>query len=139
MAPTVRDVMTPHPVTMSEAAPALDGARKMKEQDIGDVIVVDGDRICGVVTDRDIVVRVVADGRDPSKTRLGEVCSRQLVTVSPDDDLVRAGKLMRERAVRRMPVVESGKAVGIVSIGDLAVERDPDSPLADISAASPNR
>lgn len=139
MAPSVRDVMTPDPVTASAETPVVEGAKKMKERNIGDVIVVDGDRVCGLVTDRDIVVRVLAEGRDAAATTLGEVCSRELVTVGPDDDLTKAGKLMRERAVRRTPVVEGGRPVGIVSIGDLAVERNPESPLADISSASPNR
>lgn len=136
---TVRDVMTPDPVTLKAEAPVVEAAKRMKERDIGAVIVLDGDEVCGVVTDRDLVVRVIADGRDPSGVRLHDVCSRELASVSPDDDLTRAGKLMRERAVRRLPVVENGRPVGILSMGDLAVERDPDSPLADISAASPNR
>ncbi len=138
MAPTVRDVMTANPVTLSAQAPVLDAAKKMREADIGDVIVLDGDSICGVVTDRDIVVRVLAEEREPAGTKLGEICSRDLATVSPDDDLTRAGDLMRERSVRRVPVVEDGKAVGIVSMGDLALERDPDSALGEISAAAPN-
>ena len=138
MAPTVRDVMTANPVTLPAQAPVVDAAKKMREADIGDVIVLDGDSICGVVTDRDIVVRVLAEEREPAGTKLGDICSRDLATVSPDDDLTRAGDLMRERTVRRVPVVEEGKPVGIVSMGDLAVERDPDSALGTISAASPN-
>jgi CBS domain-containing protein len=138
MAPTVRDVMTANPVTLPAEAPVLDAAKKMKEADIGDVIVLDGDRICGLVTDRDIVVRVLAEEREPAGTKLGEICSRELATVSPDDDLTQAGDLMRERTVRRVPVVEDGKPVGIVSMGDLALERDPDSALGEISAAAPN-
>jgi CBS domain-containing protein len=83
-------------------------------------------------------VRVLAEGRDPNQTQLGDVCSREVATVSPDDDLTAAGDLMRDRAVRRVPVVENGKPVGIVSIGDLAIERDPDSALSHISAAPPS-
>ena len=86
----------------------------------------------------DIVVRVVAEGRDPRATRIEDIASRDLTAVSPDDPVDRAVELMRERAVRRLPVVKRGKVVGIVSIGDLAVERDPGSALADISAAPPN-
>jgi CBS domain-containing protein len=138
MAPTVRDVMTTNPVTLPAEAPVLDAAKKMREADIGDVIVLDGDSICGVVTDRDIVVRVLAEEREPAGTKLGEICSRDLATVSPDDDLTQAGDLMRERTVRRVPVVENGKPVGVVSMGDLALERDPDSALGEISAAAPN-
>lgn len=138
MPPTVRDVMTFDPVALEARTSVTEAARKMKERDIGDVIVLDGDRLCSVVTDRDIVVRALAEDRDPNGTNLGEICSRELVTVSPGDDLTVAGRLMRENAVRRMPVVEGGKPVGIISMGDLAVERDPDSPLAQVSAASPN-
>ncbi len=138
MAPTVRDVMTANPVTLPTDATVLDAAKKMREANIGDVIVLDGDSICGVVTDRDIVVRVLAEEREPAGTKLNEICSGDLATVSPDDDLTRAGDLMRERSVRRVPVVEDGKPVGIVSIGDLALERDPDSALGEISAAAPN-
>ena len=110
----------------------------MRERDIGEVIVAEDGRICGVVTDRDLVVRALAEERDPAGTTIGEICSRQLVTVAPDDDLTAAGDLMRDRAVRRIPVVEAGKPVGIVSMGDLAVERDPHSAVGHISAASPN-
>ena len=138
MAPSVRHVMTPNPVTLPGEAPVVEAAKKMRDENIGDVIVLDGDSICGVVTDRDIVVRVLAEEREPAGTKLGEICSRELATVSPDDDLTQAGDLMRERTVRRVPVVEDGRPVGIVSMGDLALERDPDSALGEISAAAPN-
>jgi CBS domain-containing protein len=136
--PTVQEVMTTDPVALDASETVGEAARRMKAEDIGDVIVVQDGRICGVVTDRDIVVRVLAEGRDPNQTQLGDVCSREVATVSPDDDLTAAGDLMRDRAVRRVPVVENGKPVGIVSIGDLAIERDPDSALSHISAAPPS-
>jgi CBS domain-containing protein len=136
--PTVQDVMTTDPVALDSSETVVEAARRMKDQDIGDVIVVEGGEICGVVTDRDIVVRVLAEGRDPGQTRLGDVCSRDLATVSPNDDLTAAGDLMSERAIRRVPVVENGRPVGIISIGDLAIERDPDSALSHISAAPPS-
>ncbi len=136
--PTVQDVMTTDPVALDASEPVLEAAKTMKEHDIGDVIVVDGGQVCGVLTDRDIVVRVLAEARDPSQTRLGDVCSRDLATVSPGDDLTAAGDLMRERAIRRVPVVDNGRPIGIVSIGDLAIERDPDSALSHISAAPPS-
>lgn len=138
MSVLVRDVMTADPVSLDADTPVSEAAKKMKEHDIGDVIVVDGGRVCGIVTDRDIVVRAVGEDKDPTATPLGEICSRDVTTVSPDDDLTVAGDRMRERAVRRMPVVEDGRAVGIVSIGDLAVERDPHGAIADISSAAPN-
>ncbi len=136
--PTVQEVMTTDPVALDASETVGEAARTMKTEDIGDVIVVQDGQICGVVTDRDIVVRVLAEGRDPNQTQLGEVCSRDVATVSPSDDLTAAGDLMRDRAVRRVPVVENGRPVGIVSIGDLAIERDPDSALSHISAAPPS-
>jgi CBS domain-containing protein len=111
----------------------------MRKADIGDVIVMANGQICGIVTDRDIVVRAVAEGWDPATTELADICSQDLTTVSPSDSIDRAVQLMRQKAVRRLPVVENGRAVGIVSIGDLALERDPQSALSDISAAPPNR
>jgi CBS domain-containing protein len=140
MAHTIRDVMTHDPITMTADSPVTEAAMAMRESDIGDVIVLDQtDQVCGMVTDRDITIRVVAEGRDPSKTKLGEICSRDLAAVTPDDSVGDAVKLMSEKAIRRLPVIDGGRPIGIVSIGDLAVERDPDSALADISAAPPNR
>jgi len=143
MSPTstqkVKELMTTSPVTIPPTAFAWDAARLMKERDIGDVIVVDGDRLRGIVTDRDLVVRVLAEGRDPSSTTIGEISSENVKTVGPDDPAEEAVRLMRQQALRRLPVIDNGKPVGVVSIGDLAVERDPDSALADISAAAPNQ
>jgi CBS domain-containing protein len=96
------------------------------------------DRVCGIVTDRDIVVGTVAAGRDPNRAMLGEICSRFLVHVAPDDPIERAVQLMRENAVRRMPVILDGNPVGIVSLGDVASARDPHSALAVISDAPGN-
>ncbi|MDP8960567.1 MAG: CBS domain-containing protein [Actinomycetota bacterium] len=97
----------------------------------------DGDR-CAAWSPIATSSRALAEDRDPNGTKLGEICSGELVTISPGDDLTVAGRLMPEDAVRRLPVVEGGKPVGTISMGDLAVERDPDSPLAQVSAASPN-
>jgi CBS domain-containing protein len=138
MVQKVRDVMTADPVTVSKDAPIVEAARLMRDRGIGDVIVTDGEAAEGIVTDRDIVVRGVAEGADPTQLRVAQVVSGGLAAVGPDDPVDRAIHLMRDRAVRRVPVVESGKAVGVVSIGDLAVERDPDSALADISEEPPN-
>lgn len=107
----------------------------MRENDIGDVLISDQDPMCGVLTDRDIVIRALAEGRDPASTMAGEIASSNLVTVSPDDPVDRAVELMPAHAVRRLPVCHDGRPVGIVSIGDLAIEQDPRSALADISAA----
>ena len=134
----LQDVMTPNPVTVPKTAPVTDAARAMKERDIGDVIVRDDGEVCGIVTDRDIVVRVLAEGRDPNTTKVGEICSNQPVTLPADADVSEAVRVMREKALRRLPITENGRPVGIVSLGDLAIEQDPNSALADISEAAPN-
>jgi CBS domain-containing protein len=138
MAQTVRDVMTGNVVTLPRTAPLRDAARRMKENDIGDVIVMNDGTMCGVVTDRDIVVRAIAEGKDPDSAKLEEICSHDVVTVSPDDPVDRAVQLMRQRAIRRLPVVEGDQPIGVISIGDLAIELDEQSGLADISAAESN-
>ena len=138
MAQQIREIMTPNPVALPGTASVREAARAMRDQDIGDVIVVENDQVCGIVTDRDIIIRTVAEARDPASTTLADICSHALTTVAPTDSVERAVQLMREKAIRRLPVVEGGKAVGIVSLGDLAVERDPDSALGEISAAPSN-
>lgn len=134
----ISDVMTADPTTCPEDATLEDAARLMRQEDIGDVLVTRDGRLTGIVTDRDIVVRALAEGMSPTETRVGEVASADAATLSPDDAVDRAVRLMRDRALRRVPVVDDGRPVGIVSIGDLAVARDPGSALADISAADPN-
>jgi CBS domain-containing protein len=135
---TIRDVMSPIPQGLTVDAMISDAAELMRREDIGDVIVLEEDRLYGILTDRDIVVRVVAEGRDPSQTRIGDVCSRELTTVAPEGSVGQALRLMREKAIRRLPVVEGDDVVGILTIGDIAVERDSRTALADISAAPPN-
>ena len=139
MAETIRDVMTTNPVTVEASASVTDASKLMQQHDIGNVIVVENGQVQGIVTDRDVVVRGIAAGRDPSGTSVREVCSSDPTTLAPDQSVDEAIRLMRELDVRRLPVVENGRAAGIVSLGDLAVDRDPDSVLADISAADPNR
>ena len=102
------------------------------------MIVIEHNQVCGIVTDRDIAVRIVAEAQDPATTTLADICSHSLLTVTPTDSVEHAVRLMRTHAIRRLPVVEEGKAVGIVSLGDLAVERDPNSVLGEISAAPPD-
>jgi CBS domain-containing protein len=135
----IQDVMTDTPCALNVDASVMIAARAMRENDIGDIIVLDGDRLYGILTDRDIVVRALAEDKDPMTTAVGEICSRDLTTVDPTDSVGSAVRLMREKALRRIPVVDRGGAVvGIVSLGDVAVERDRRSALADISAAPPN-
>ena len=138
MAQTVREVMTADPRTVDADDTIADTARLMRDEDVGAVIVLNGQRIEGIATDRDIAVRAVADGRDPQGTSIGEIASRDLVQLAPDETVDRAVQLMRERSVRRLPVVDGDRPVGILSLGDLAVERDRGSALADISSAQPN-
>jgi CBS domain-containing protein len=134
----VRDVMTKNPIALEADQPVTVAARRMREAEVGDVLVTrDGD-LCGIVTDRDIVVRCVASGGDPETTALGRICSEAVATLRPDDDADRAVALMKQHAVRRIPVVDDGRLVGIVSLGDLAVERDRSSALGSISAAPAN-
>jgi CBS domain-containing protein len=140
VAQSIREVMTKDPVFLSETATVTQAARAMRSSDIGDVIVVSEgeDQIRGIVTDRDIAVRVVADGADPDNVTLDQILSRDIVTLTVNDTVEDAIRLMREKDVRRIPVIDDGRPVGIVSLGDLAVERDTDSVLADISVADPD-
>jgi CBS domain-containing protein len=139
MAQNISEVMTPNPVTLPADKSAVDAAELMRDRDIGDVIVMEQNRVMGILTDRDIVVRVVASGQEPAKVKLADICSKELHTVNPTDPVEEAINLMREKAVRRILVVKDDRPVGIVSIGDLAVERDRQSALGDISAAPPNQ
>jgi CBS domain-containing protein len=134
----VSDIMTSAPVTVEPQTSVTAVARIMRDQDLGAVLVTDGDELRGLVTDRDLVVRSLAGGGDPEQTTVADACSDDLVTVTPEDDLDHAIELMRDHAVRRVPVIDHGHPVGIVSLGDAAMERDPGSALGDISAARPN-
>jgi signal-transduction protein with cAMP-binding, CBS, and nucleotidyltransferase domain len=138
MAQTVKDVMTSNPQMLDAGSSVQDAARLMNDHDIGDVIVLDGDALCGIVTDRDITVRAVADGKDPKQTKVGEICTKDVTTVAPSDAVDHAIQVMRDHAIRRVPVVEDRKPIGILSLGDIAQERDPSSVLADVSEAPAN-
>jgi CBS domain-containing protein len=129
--------MTPNPTVCSPDTSAVQAAEMMRDQGIGDVLV-QHDGSLGIVTDRDIVTRAIASGRNPQEVTLGDICTKDVETVAVDtsvDDVIR---LMSDKAVRRVPVVEAGRPIGIVALGDLAVERDRASLLGDISAAPPN-
>ncbi|MEU6218909.1 CBS domain-containing protein [Streptomyces sp. NPDC047022] len=134
----VRDIMTSAPVTVGPQASVANVARLMRDQNIGAVLITEEDRLCGLVSDRDLVVRALAQGVDPEQTTVADACSEDVVTISPDDDLERAVDMMREHSVRRLPVIEDDHPVGILSLGDMAIERDPRSALGGISAARPN-
>ncbi|MDX2825041.1 CBS domain-containing protein [Streptomyces ipomoeae] len=138
MADFVREVMTSGVVTVRPDASLVEAAQLMRAQDIGDVLVAADGRLIGVLTDRDITLRAVADGVDPLTVSAQAVCTPHPVVVGPDDAVSVAVTLMRDHAVRRLPVLEDGHPVGMVSLGDLAVSQDPRSALADISRAEPD-
>ena len=135
---TVGEFMTTRLVTMDGNDTLTAAAQEMRDSAIGDVVVTEGDNVVGIITDRDITVRGVAENLDPNTTPLNQITSKHVVTVSQYDDAVAAADLMRRYAVRRLPVIDDGRLVGLISMGDLAVEREPQSVLADISADDPN-
>lgn len=136
---SVSEMMTSNPVCLDERAPVLEAARAMRDKHIGNVIVTRGGRVFGILTDRDIVVRCLAQDKDMRSCTCGEACSSEdIVTITRDATAEQAVRLMRERAVRRLVVVEGEKPVGILSLGDLAKDRDRASALGEISAAAPN-
>lgn len=136
---TIEQVMTKNPLTVSTDDAVTRAAKVMRDANIGDVLVTRPDgSVCGIVTDRDLVMKVVAEGQDPNSVTAEDVCSHNIESVASGDPVDRAVKMMRDQAIRRLPVIDEGNLVGIVSLGDLAMERDPKSALADISEAPPN-
>jgi CBS domain-containing protein len=133
----VRDVMTAEPIVLQQNQSIADAAQAMRDSAVGAVLVVDGDTLCGLVTDRDLVIRALAESALPDSP-VGQVVSPDLIAVAADDEADAAARVMQAHAVRRLPVMDDGRIVGIVSIGDLAVSRGEDSALADISAAEPS-
>jgi CBS domain-containing protein len=139
MAHQIKDIMSKNLHRVGRDTSLREVARMMKDKCIGDVLVTQADgRLCGIVTDRDIVVRAIAEGRDMDRTCAADICSADLARLEPTSTTDQAVKIMRERSIRRVPVVNDGVPVGIVSIGDLARKLDPSSALAEISDAPPN-
>ena len=134
MPTTIADIMTKDPVVLETTATARDAAQRMRDEDIGDVLVVDGPTLCGIVTDRDLATQVLAGDRNPSEVTLGDVATTDLDVAAPGDDAGEAVARMHRDSIRRVPVVEDGTPVGILSLGDLAMEFDESSVLAAISA-----
>jgi CBS domain-containing protein len=124
MAQKIREIMAPEPITLPLDAPLTEAARLMRDEEIGEVLITQDGSLCGLLTERDIVVRAVAEGRDLTSTRLDTICSAGIVTIGPDDDTDTALRLMREHSVRRLPVIAAGRPVGIVSITDMTSDRD---------------
>jgi CBS domain-containing protein len=119
---TIRELMTSNPRTVDPSTPVAEAARAMRDEDVGSIPIVDRDTLVGILTDRDIALRVVAEGRDPQGTSAGDVASRELVTVDPQQSLDEALRLMAKHQVRRLPVCEEdGRLVGIVAQADVAL------------------
>jgi CBS domain-containing protein len=133
---TVRDLMTTDLVTCPPDASIAQAAALMRDHSIGDVLVTQDGALRGIVTDRDIVVRCLADGAAPTDP-IASACSERLATVPASATAEDAARVMREHSLRRLPVIDDGVAVGIITLGDLAVDRAPDSALGSISASRP--
>ena len=121
MAESVRDAMTEDPRSIGKSVSVVEAARLMREQDIGSLPITDDEQLVGMITDRDITMRVVAEAADPNATSVEDVYSRDLISVEPDNDLEEALGLMARHQVRRLPVVEDGRLVGIVAQADIAL------------------
>ena len=129
----VSEVMTREPETLPPTATCGEAATLMKQEDCGSIPIVDGGRLLGIVTDRDILIRAVAAGKDPKTTPVSAVMSADPVTVSPDSSTAEASRIMAERQIRRLPVVSEGRLAGIVVIGQLARHEDEGAMLKQIS------
>lgn len=138
MARTVNEVMTPDPRTVEPGAPLTEVAKQMDQADAGAVIVAEDGRFKGILTDRDIVIRAIAADKDPKSTTAGDIATTGAKTIGPEDSIEDAIQLMRDQAIRRLPVVEGDRPVGIVSLGDLAIEGEGEQVLDDISSAPSN-
>jgi CBS domain-containing protein len=125
MGQSIRDVMTSNPCTIDAEKSVAYAAKMMRDEDVGLAPIVEGDKLIGMLTDRDIAIRVVAEGRDPGQVKVRDVASRQLVTIDPQQDLDEALRIMAKHQVRRLPVVEEdGQLVGVVAQADVAREGD---------------
>jgi signal-transduction protein with cAMP-binding, CBS, and nucleotidyltransferase domain len=133
----VRDIMTAAPVGVYYSQTIGETARVMRDSQVGAVLVVNEGALAGLVTDRDLVIRGLAEGEGPDSP-VGPLCTGDLIGVAADADLHQAAQLMRENAVRRLPVINDGQVVGIVSMGDIAISADADSALAAVSRADAN-
>ena len=121
MAKSVQELMTSNPCSIDSNKSVAYAAKMMRDENVGLAPIVDGDRLVGTVTDRDITIRIVAEGKDPESTNVAEIASTELVTVEPQQDLYEALRLMAKHQVRRLPVVEeNGRLVGVVAQADVA-------------------
>jgi CBS domain-containing protein len=137
--PQVRDVMNTGVVSVQLHDMLADAARAMRENNIGDVVVQNSDQLFGIITDRDIVVRGIAEGFRAGITEVKDIASKHVVSIAPDDYVGDAMQIMKDKAIRRLPVVENGEVIGVISLGDAVLQEEPETAAADISAAPPNR
>jgi len=125
MGQIIKDVMTSNPCSIDAEKSVAYAAKMMREEDVGLAPIVEGDKLIGMLTDRDIAIRVVAEDRNPEQVKVADVASKQVVTIDPQQDLDEALRIMAEHQVRRLPVVEEdGKLVGVVAQADIAREGD---------------
>ena len=125
MGQSIRDVMTSNPCSIDAEKSVAYAAKMMRDEDVGLAPIVEGDKLIGMLTDRDIAIRVVAEGKDPNQVTVREVASKQVVTIDPQQDLDEALRIMAKHQVRRLPVVEEdGRLVGVVAQADVAREGD---------------
>ena len=136
MAKSVRDAMTEDPHSIGASAAVVEAARLMREEDVGSLPITEDEALVGMITDRDITMRVVAEAADPQRTSVGDICSRDLISVAPDNDLEEALQLMARHQVRRLPVVENGRLVGIVAQADVALRENETKTGALVEAIS---
>lgn len=133
----VKDLMSKNVASVSPETSIEEVARTMKEMNIGSVPVCESGRVVGIVTDRDIVIRELANGKNPAALRVGDVMTYDISTVSPDTDVHDAVKIMSDKQIRRLPVIDNDRLVGMIAIGDMAVrsklEDDAGEALSDIS------
>jgi CBS domain-containing protein len=128
--PQVREQMVASVVTIEPGTGVVDAAKRMIQEEKGPLPIVEGDRPKAIVTDRDIIAHVVAEGQDPKKMTVDEISSQQLVTIGPDEDINQARRLMDEHQLDRILVVEDDKLVGIISEADI---RSDEGPLGGVS------
>ena len=123
----IKEAMTANPRTVTADSTVAEAARLMRDEDAGIIPIIEGERLVGVVTDRDIAIKVAAEGKDAQSTKVSEIAASNLVTIDPQQDLDEALKLMAKHQVRRLPVVEEdGKLVGILAQADVARHADPE-------------
>jgi CBS domain-containing protein len=121
MGKSIRELMTKNPCSIDADKPVAYAAKMMRDEDVGLAPIVEGQKLIGTLTDRDIAIRVVAEGKDPQSTTVREVASSRLVTIDPDQDLDEALRLMAQNQIRRLPVVEEdGKLAGVIAQADVA-------------------